>query len=197
MNARNIWAIVHVVVLSACSTYWITTALKHIWPAALFAVGWSFYWIDGTINEVKAYKARNHKMDNSTFLLFTYGTLMKGQRNEHLLSNAKYVGKAVTKPIYKLFRIDGNFVFPAIIDEGNMAVNGEVYEVPMSALAGMDRMEGHPHFYCRKPISLDSISAENGSALIGHKEVIAYFFVDKEMLVQRYPEIKSGDWLNR
>jgi gamma-glutamylaminecyclotransferase len=125
---------------------------------------------------------------NETFLLFTYGTLMKGERNEHLLKDARFVGKATTKPTYKLFRIDGNFTFPAIIDTGDTAVKGEVYEVPASALPGMDRMEGHPHFYCRKPVELET-------AL--DKEVIAYFFVDKDSLPRRHPEIKSGDWLNR
>lgn len=124
---------------------------------------------------------------NKTFLLFTYGTLMKGERNEHLLKDARFVGKAVTKPVYNLYRIDGNFVFPAIVDTGNKAVHGEVYEVPIEALPGMDRMEGHPHFYCRKPVDLEG----------DVKDAIAYFFVDKESLVDNYPEIESGDWLNR
>lgn len=127
--------------------------------------------------------------EDKTFLLFTYGTLMKGQCNEHLLRNARYIGKAETKPKYNLFRIDGNFIFPAIIDEGELAVKGEVYECPMSALPNMDSMEGHPHFYCRKPIEL---------ADAGDKEVIAYFFVDKGSLGKHFgTQIKTGDWLNR
>lgn len=137
---------------------------------------------------------------DKTFLLFTYGTLMKGERNEHLLKNARFVGKAVTKPKYNLFRIDGNFVFPAIIDEGSLAVKGEVYECPMSALPGMDRMEGHPHFYCRQPIELED--DEKLRTFVGgdNKDVIAYFFVDKGSLLKTgsgRPQIKTGDWLNR
>lgn len=123
-----------------------------------------------------------------TFLLFTYGTLMKGERNEFLLDDAKYIGRVVTTPNYKLFRIDGNFVFPALIDGGNTAIKGELYEVPMSALAGMDRMEGHPHLYCRKYIDIEG--ANDYAA-------IAYFFVDKQSLIENYTEIESGDWLNR
>ncbi len=130
-------------------------------------------------------------LENKTFRLFTYGTLMKGERNEHLLNDAHFIGKAVTKPCYRLFRINGNFVFPAIIDEGDVAVMGEVYEVPMSALPAMDRMEGHPHFYCRKNVQLDSIEGSDNT-----DDVIAYFFVDKERLVEYYPEIKSGNWLD-
>lgn len=143
--------------------------------------------------------------ENETFYLFTYGTLMKGERNEHLLREARFVGKAMTKPKYKLFRIDGNFTFPAIIDEGSVAVVGEVYEVPMAALPGMDRMEGHPNFYCRKPIELDVSMVEDTDRfsvdellrLASAPEVIAYFFVKKEQLTERYPEIKSGNWLKR
>ena len=129
-----------------------------------------------------------------TFLLFTYGTLMQGERNEHLLSTAQYIGKAVTAKDYKLFQINGNFVFPALIEGGDVAIKGEVYEVPISALPGMDRMEGHPNFYCRKPIKIDSVVTYHD---ISEREIIAYFFVDKEMLVREYPEIKSGDWLKR
>jgi len=124
-------------------------------------------------------------MENKTFKLFTYGTLMKGECNEHLLKEARFLGKATTKPMYKLFRIDGNFVFPAIIDTGDTAVSGEVYEVPMSALPSMDRMEGHPNFYRRQSVELTEM-----------KDAVAYFFVDKDSLKQ-YPEIKSGDWLKR
>lgn len=137
-------------------------------------------------------------MENkATFLLFTYGTLMRGERNEHLLSNARYICKAVTMPIYKLYRINGNFTFPAIIDEGDTIIKGEVYEVSMSALPGMDRMEGHPNFYCRKPIKLASIVEDINDEDEERVDPVAYFFVDKQMLIQRYPEIKSGDWLNR
>jgi gamma-glutamylaminecyclotransferase len=139
-------------------------------------------------------------MDNNkeTFLLFTYGTLMRGERNEHLLKDAQYICKGVTKPKYRLFRIDGNFVFPAIIDEGDTAVKGEIYECPMSALPSMDRMEGHPHFYCRKPIELedglmDAVAFLKKDDMYSSKEVIAYFFVKKNSLVN-YPEIKSGNW---
>lgn len=131
---------------------------------------------------------------------------MKGERNEHLLKDAKLIGKAMTKPIYNLFCIDAHFIFPAIIDEGTLAVKGEVYEVPVSALPDMDRIEGHPNFYCRKPIELCEVESGDqvwfdllqGDRHLSKQEVIAYFFVDKEMLVNRkYKEIKSGDWLNR
>lgn len=139
-----------------------------------------------------------------TFLLFTYGTLMKGERNQHLLKDARFVGRAITKAAHKLYCINGNFTFPAITDEGDTVVAGEVYEAPMSALPGMDHMEGHPHFYCRKPIELDMMqiedsdrfSAEDLLRLTSAPEVIAYFFVKKETL-KNYPEIKSGNWLNR
>lgn len=133
---------------------------------------------------------------NNTFLYFTYGTLMRGERNEHLLEGARYIGKAATKPKYKLFRINGNFPFPAIIDEGGTAVCGELYEVPISALPGMDRMEGHPNFYRRQPIEIDTVVYDNYDGTLD-SEVVAYFFVDKKSFKDNYPEIKSGDWHKR
>lgn len=125
---------------------------------------------------------------NKTFLLFTYGTLMRGERNEHLLTRARFICSAKTKPIYDLYRINGNFAFPAMTSgfRKNIAVCGEVYEVPISVLPDMDRMEGHPDFYCRRPVELEG----------NIQCAVAYFFVDEQSLRNNnYPEIESGNWL--
>ncbi len=121
---------------------------------------------------------------NDTFLLFTYGTLMQGQLNNKLLENAVFVKEAITKPQHKLFRVLGNFPFPALVDDGDVAVKGEVYEVSILDLPRLDALEGHPFFYERRVIELDGIE----------DEVIAYFFVDADVLKKFYAEIESGDW---
>lgn len=42
-----------------------------------------------------------------------------------------------------------------MIDGGETAVVGEVYNVDVVTLAAPDRLEGHPRFYRRRSIRLD------------------------------------------
>jgi len=45
--------------------------------------------------------------------------------------------------------------FPGVVRGGETAIEGEVYEVDAATLAGLDQLEGHPHFYRRTPVRLD------------------------------------------
>ena len=63
------------------------------------------------------------------------------------------------------------------------AVVGEVYDVDAVTLAALDRLEGHPRFYRRRPIRL-----ADGD------EVLAYLLSPEQ--VRGRPRIPSGDWLD-
>lgn len=83
--------------------------------------------------------------------LFVYGTLLRGEPNHHLLSTAVYLGPARTVARYTLVDLGG---FPALLEGGGTAVEGEVYSVGRATLAQADRLEGHPHFYERVGVQL-------------------------------------------
>ena len=83
-------------------------------------------------------------------LLFVYGSLMRGFQHHGVLGGAKYLGKAKTEPRWELLDLGR---FPAVV-AGTHRVQGEVYVVDDERLAGLDRLEGCPHFYRRVRVSL-------------------------------------------
>ena len=82
-------------------------------------------------------------------LLFVYGTLRRGGPNHALLGRAALVGPATTVDRHALFVDDIPFLAPA---PAVHRVRGEVYAVDAATLAEIDRLEGHPHWYERRPV---------------------------------------------
>ncbi len=117
-------------------------------------------------------------MMESTTKVFVYGTLRAGEPNHHLLDDHALVGEARTKPAFELVSLGA---FPAMIAGGTTAVVGEVYEVDPFTLAALDRLEGHPRFYQRRPIRL-----EDGD------EVFTYLLSPEQ--TRGRTRIPSGDW---
>jgi gamma-glutamylaminecyclotransferase len=111
-------------------------------------------------------------------LVFTYGTLLKGEVNHHLLAQARFVAEGRTEPCFELFDLGP---FPAMSAGGETAVLGEVYAVDETTLARLDRLEGHPSFYQRTQIRLD-----------GGQEVQTYLMDRARM--RECVLIPSGDW---
>ena len=85
---------------------------------------------------------------------------------------------ARTEPAFELVSLGA---FPAMLAGGNTAVVGEVYAVDRAILAGLDRLEGHPHFYRRQLVRL-----KDG------ERVLAYLLRREQ--AQGRPTIESGDW---
>ncbi|MBV9881367.1 MAG: gamma-glutamylcyclotransferase [Gemmatirosa sp.] len=87
----------------------------------------------------------------SETLLFVYGTLRQGGPNHALLARARALGPATTVDRYALF-VDGvPFLAPA---PAVHRVRGEVYAVDAATLAEVDRLEGHPVWYERRPVAV-------------------------------------------
>jgi gamma-glutamylaminecyclotransferase len=111
-------------------------------------------------------------------LVFTYGTLLRGEVNHDLLVQARFVSEARTEPCYELFDLGP---FPAMSMGGETSVCGEVYAVDDATLARLDRLEGHSSFYQRTRIRLN-----NG------QEVQTYLMERTRM--RERAQISSGDW---
>jgi gamma-glutamylaminecyclotransferase len=85
--------------------------------------------------------------------LFTYGTLMRGYHNNHLLSKCQFIGEAVTLDGFVLYNCGFPMAVPHTDDEDAfplLSVQGEVWEVDEESLSRIDRLEGHPRWYIRK-----------------------------------------------
>lgn len=113
--------------------------------------------------------------------IFVYGMLLAGELNHRLLTSARLVGDARTKPAFELRDLNA---FPGLVCGGEHAVVGEVYEVDRATLAALDRLEGHPRFYRCTRIALEDRAT-----------VDAYLLAPEQ--VEGRPVIDSGSWRAR
>lgn len=123
---------------------------------------------------------------NPLTYVFVYGTLRRGGHNhERYLRAARHVTEARTTPSYTMVSLGG---CPGIFDGGRTHVIGEIYAVSAQQLEALDRLEGHPRFYYREPIALETVLGPEVD------EVQAYF-----LPAERYRDrqvIESGNWLS-
>lgn len=113
-----------------------------------------------------------------------YGTLRKGNGNNMILTESKFLGSTKTLPKFEMFSLGG---CPGI-REGDTSLTIEVYEVNQCTLERLDRLEGYrgvgqPNFYER-----EEVETEFGDALI-------YTLRDDRFMDQAI--ISSGDWEDR
>ena len=113
-------------------------------------------------------------------LLFVYGTLRSGAENHAELNGARYAGSARTDAAYELVDFGA---YPALVEGGSTAIEGELYEVDDAILQRLDVFEDVPVLYERKLVSM---------ALDAMHPVEAY--VMRRERARRVPRIASGDW---
>ncbi len=89
---------------------------------------------------------------SKTYLVFVYGSLRLGFHNHALLETSGYLGDFTTSPSYTMYDMGE---FPAVAEGGSTAIYGEVYKVSGDVLALLDKLEGHPEWYCRSLITTD------------------------------------------
>lgn len=119
----------------------------------------------------------------SPMLLFVYGTLRSGAENHAELRGARFSGRARTAPAYELIDCGE---YPALVEGGADAIEGELYEVDDALLCRLDVFEDVPALYERKLVSM---------ALDSPRSVEAYVMRRESALCA--PRIASGDWCSR
>ena len=84
--------------------------------------------------------------------VLVYGSLKRDFGNHGTMERAGgvYLKEGVTLPQYTMISMG---YFPGVLDQGDTAIHGEVYEV--KDLYPLDGLEGHPSFYCREIITLE------------------------------------------
>lgn len=81
--------------------------------------------------------------------LFVYGTLKKGHRNHHVLGpDARLIGSAIAEGM-TMHKGPG---FPYAVFKDGKHIVGELYVLP--DLVACDRLEGYPHHYLRKLVTV-------------------------------------------
>ena len=84
-------------------------------------------------------------------IIFVYGSLRKGKPQHALLSDARFLGEAMTRPVFTL--VDTG-AWPAATLTGQTAIAGEVYAVSAKRLAALDAYEQHPFLFRRSRVVL-------------------------------------------
>lgn len=112
-------------------------------------------------------------------IIFVYGTLMRGDSNNRLLSQSTFLGKATLKDT----TLYSTGPFPAMVD-GDGITHGELYSISSEVLVQLDRLESNGYMYQRKPVWA---IREDGRG-VGAE---AYFW---KFGLQTLELIPGGDW---
>lgn len=86
--------------------------------------------------------------DNKSHAVFVYGTLMQGQRAEHMLNTSVYAGKVLLQD-YAMYHLGS---YPGIKPAQGEQVFGELYYVDDETLSQMDEYEENGSLYHRTPV---------------------------------------------
>ena len=84
-------------------------------------------------------------------LVFTYGTLMKGQRAHNSFGEMEFFADGILRD-YGLYEAGG---FPAAVPVDGFSVYGEIYEVDENILSELDRYESEGSLYIRRLLEIE------------------------------------------
>lgn len=135
----------------------------------------------------------DYTLQNGNHLVFVYGTLRHGCRNNPLLARSR---RRADYRIIGYRMVDVNGFYPAVIRDTTSpySVLGELYECTPATLAVLDNLEGfkkhapHLSYYHREPLDFDVF---DGTGPI-ERWVYPFVYLWKE--TGGYPEIIDGDW---
>jgi gamma-glutamylaminecyclotransferase len=85
-------------------------------------------------------------------LVFVYGTLLSGLGNHHIIEPGHFIADGETVERFRMTA--GGIPFVSRVDPV-CRVKGELYIVNDETLADLDRLEGHPRFYCRELVEVE------------------------------------------
>ena len=118
--------------------------------------------------------------------IFVYGTLLRDQGNwSWALQDQTFICEAETESNYTMISLGG---FPGVLEDGDTAIKGEVFEVDDTRMPDIDRLEGVNHtdpkegMYRAEPITLT-----DGT------EALIYIYNTRN--TYKHDEIESGSWL--
>ena len=109
--------------------------------------------------------------DEGAIAVFVYGTLRRGQSNHHLLAGGRWGGEQLL-PGARLHNL-GPFPMAIVTpDTAADAVQGELWWVDAATLEQLDRLEGHPRLYERRPLTL--ASGQQGWVYLGRPRQVRH-----------------------
>jgi gamma-glutamylaminecyclotransferase len=118
-----------------------------------------------------------------SFILFVYGTLMRGGVRHRLLADQRFLGKARTLPRYGLYDLGA---YPGMVhrDEDGCVVVGELYQVAVSRIPQLDAEEGAPTLFRLEPVAVE-----------GRDEPVSAYLYQRS--VEGSPLCSGGRWIHK
>ena len=98
------------------------------------------------------------------------------------MRDSPLIARTQTQPLYELIDLGP---YPALIEGGETAVSGEVFDVDESLLPLLDEYEDCPELYRRLPVRLCG------------EWVAQAYVMPRESLKPEFRAIPSGDWRRR
>lgn len=111
-------------------------------------------------------------------IVFVYGSLLTGLGNHRLMEGGEFItdGEVHDAAMYSL----GGF--PGVV-HGVGTIKGELWEVSAAQEVALDRLEGHPTFYKREPVTVHTDTGEH----------TAWMYIYQGD-VRSMPRVDSGSW---
>jgi gamma-glutamylcyclotransferase (GGCT)/AIG2-like uncharacterized protein YtfP len=130
-------------------------------------------------------------------LLFTYGTLRRGESNSHILNTtSKYLKTVKTIKKFIMITTEDAF-FPYLIlpeywpemQDKAIHITGDIYNITSAGIALCDELEGHPTWYIRTNIQTISNTGEVNT-------VQAYILTREswDIMLKDNLIVLDGDW---
>jgi gamma-glutamylaminecyclotransferase len=108
--------------------------------------------------------------------LFVYGSLKRGGLHHEELKGATFLGRAVTEPGFGLVTQGDYLALVAQAPAGSAArVTGELFEVPLALLPGLDEFEGPNYERAELRVALEARAEAAGGAAAQSGSALAYF----------------------
>lgn len=125
-------------------------------------------------------------VDPKRWLIATYGTLRTGQSNHIRLCNPG--AELICEGTITGYRMVDLGRFPGIVpdERETVPIACELYVVNDAVLASLDRLEGHPRFYERVPVTFTDMMGGRHNAQT---------YVYRRGLNGDEPVIEFGDWV--
>jgi gamma-glutamylcyclotransferase (GGCT)/AIG2-like uncharacterized protein YtfP len=121
--------------------------------------------------------------------VFVYGSLKRGQSNAFMMEGAQFVAPARSVQCWRLVALPH---YPALVrEDGPCRITGEVWEVPETMMAELDRFEEVPVLYTRQEIEVELEGQEGGTS---DRLLVAHAYFMPAVLAAAGRELREGRW---
>ena len=116
--------------------------------------------------------------------VFVYGTLMTGQGNAALMTEATKIGNGTTAKLFRMYT-NGGFPMLKADRENGYPIRGEIWDADPYTLRSLDQLEGVPDMYMRDCCVVVDNTGEKHTCFV---DVYA-------RRIDGLHEIETGDWM--